>query len=42
MKRPNNGYETDGNIKIVPNGSFKQLQVANKVDSVTNWAACIL
>ena len=29
-------------IKLVSIGNFKQLEVSNKVDYVTNKAACIL
>ena len=36
INRSNNGYETVGNIKVVSIDSFKQLEVANKVDYVTN------
>ena len=36
VNRPRNGYETVGNIKVVSVDSFKQLEVANKVDYVTN------
>ena len=37
-----NGYRTVGNVKVVSIDSFKQLQVANKVDCITNYVACIL
>ena len=30
--RPRNGYETVDNIKVVSIDSFKQLEIANKVD----------
>ena len=36
VNRSRNGYETVGNIKVVSVDSFKQLEVANKVDYVTN------
>ena len=32
VNRPRSGYETVGNIKVVSTDSFKQLEVANKVD----------
>ena len=36
------GYETVGNIKVVSIDTFKQLEVANKVDNVKNSAACTI
>ena len=36
VNRPRNGYDTVGNIKVFFINSFKQLEVANKVDYVTN------
>ena len=36
INRPMNIYETADNIKVVSTDSFKQLEVANKVDYVTN------
>ena len=36
VNRLRNGYETVGNIKVVSIDSFKQLEVANKVDYLTN------
>ena len=35
VNRPRNGCETIGNIREVSIDSFKQLEVANKVDHVT-------
>ena len=36
INRPRNGYEIVGNIEVVSMDSFKQLEVANKVDYITN------
>ena len=36
VNRPRNGHETVGNIKVVSTDSFKQLEVAIKVDYVSN------
>ena len=36
VNRPRNGYETVGSIKVVCTDSFKQLEVANKVDYTIN------
>ena len=36
LNRLENGYETVSNIKLALTDTFKQLQVANKVDYVTN------
>ena len=36
VNRPRNGYETVGNIRVVSINSFKQLEVAVKVDYVIN------
>ena len=33
VTRPRNGFETVNNIKVVSINSFKQLEVANKVDT---------
>ena len=41
VNRPRNGYKSVGNIKLVSIDSFKQLEVANKFDYVTNWAAWV-
>ena len=36
INRPKNGYENVGNIEVVSMDSFKKLEVANKVDYITN------
>ena len=39
VNSPRNHYETVRNIKIVSIDSFKQLEVARKVDYVTNMSS---
>ena len=42
VNRPRNGYETVGNIRVVFTDRLQQLDIANKVAYVKNYAACIL